>query len=155
MKTDHPQVPFTTLYGEQVEVDEDLLEILDMLKRRGVVTLASCQDNHGQGYISALRPGMKRFLKDMLSIYNLAVYSEEVYEFVNSFSCGYKATEFSIFLRKGTYRLWSFVSTKGKYVPTGYQIEHYFRNDKLPSMVIRWPHNQHEIFLKMLQEIRA
>jgi hypothetical protein len=155
LNPEHPQVPFTTLYGEQVEVDEGLLEILEILKRFGVVTLASCQNNGGQSYISALRPGMKQFLKKMLSNYESKGYSEEVCELIKGFDTGFKLLDISIFRNEGTVQFPLFTSAKGVYDQHGYQIEYYFRNDELPGVVIRWPYEQTEIFLRMLQEMRA
>lgn len=152
MTTDHPQVPFTTLYGEKVEVDEGLLEILEVLKRFGVVTLASCQDNLGQGYISALRPGMNQFLKKVFSFRD---YSDEANDFVNGFKSGFKVVDISIFVKDGTVRFPLYESSRGVHDPEGYQIEHYFRNDKAPSMVIRWPHEKNETFLNLLIEMYA
>ncbi len=156
MKTDHPQVPFTTIYGKKVEVDEELLDILEAFKRIGVITLYSCQgyeDRHG--YISALRPGMNRFLKAMFSISDDERYSPEVRMFVQGFKTGYQATEFAIRFRDGTYQAWSGVFSKGYQHPNGYQIERDWSNDHLPRVIIRWPRYRNETFLQMLQEMRA
>lgn len=155
-KPDHPQVPFTTVHGKKTEVDEELLDILEALKRIGVVTLYSCQgDEKHHGYISALRPGMNRFLKIMFSISDDRRYSQEVREFIKGFKNGYKDVEFAIRFQDGTYQAWAWNFSKGYENPRGYQIERSWSNDHLPRIVIRWPHYQNETFLQLLQEMHA
>ena len=50
-KTKHHQIKLTLRNNSEIEVDHDIHELIEIMNAPGLVTLNSCQDDHGTSYI--------------------------------------------------------------------------------------------------------
>jgi hypothetical protein len=129
---EHEQVPFRTVQGKWVGVDEGLEEILTVLRDNGIRTTYSCEGNYGQAYILfPMRDGFKfRRLIRGTSI-------------GRKFDGGRRSIELSFFRDKGTNWVWKtivrFKTRSGVRTRISFKTEHTISNHYGFRTTYRWP----------------
>lgn len=154
----HPQVPFTTLTGETVEVDEGLIYILEELKRLGVKTQFSCQGIHEKGkrgqsaYILADNRSFSRLTRKIYRKYKRRGYSPESMQQVRHFIKGYRMYEFAMFLEQGTNEVYKAIFSRGRKNMTRYSVERTRSATYGTRLTVRWPVIETDAILNLLIE---
>lgn len=115
-KSGHVQVPFRTLSGIQVEVDEGMLEILTLLRELGVETLYSCEGVLGESekwfkhdaYILCNGRQLTVLLAKIFWLHKRGRYSNRISWLAHRFANGTKDFEY------GKFKVWEQKSTGKK-----------------------------------------
>jgi hypothetical protein len=65
-KTKHHQIKLILYNDSEIEVDHDIHELIEIMNASGLVTLNSCQDDHGTSYIQFRGKNSKQFMQSLL-----------------------------------------------------------------------------------------
>jgi hypothetical protein len=66
-KTKHHQIKLTLHNNSEIEVDHDIHELIEIMNAPGLVTLNSCQDDHGASYVQFRGKKSKPFMQSLLT----------------------------------------------------------------------------------------
>ena len=66
-KPKHPQTKLLLHNNSEIEVDHDIQELIQILNAPGLITLNSCQDDHGTSYIQFRGRLAKPFMHSLLT----------------------------------------------------------------------------------------
>ena len=150
----HAQVPFTTLKGQVVEVDEGLHDILAMLRGLGVETQYSCQGSStGAAYVLANRRGMRRLVREIYARYLKGEYTPEIRELIENFRKGLIEHEFAHFPEPGSGRApRQWIYRRGRKKAGWYAMEWLYSRRYGLRVSIRWPQDRNDDVFKLLFE---
>jgi len=140
--TRHKQVPFITLNGHSVEVDEGLFETLTELKRLGIYTQFSCQGDKVFGaYILMDTKSAHRLFKKIKDMEAWGWYSNDHAQTIRKFRQGYRLFEFNIFTSNGNghRRLFGLKFSRGVNKDQGFAVERDYSKLKGDRFTVRWP----------------
>lgn len=152
----HTQVPFVTKDGKLVQVDEGLLGVLEELRRLGVETQYSCQGDAECAYVLGSRKTFGPLLRRIHSYYKKDLFlSLPSRVIAGRFYWGYRSHEFSLFFRKGVYRVLQFTWNRGVKQSPGYQVERLYSNSFGRRVCVRWPVEDTPKVHQMLFELVA
>lgn len=123
----HPQTIFITHEGKRVKVDEELVDILNVLRDLGVRTQHSCQGTQDEmcGYILADRKSFRPVLKKIYKAYKQDLLWTSHWTLVRAFLGGYRRYEVSHYIGKKPERqVFHFLTEKGEdTIRDGYALE--------------------------------
>jgi len=66
-KTKHPQTKLLLQNNSEIQVDHQIQELIEIMNAPGLVTLNSCQDDHGTSYIQFRGKIAKPFMLSLLT----------------------------------------------------------------------------------------
>lgn len=149
----HKQVYFETMFGDIVEVDKGMFDILEELKRLGVKTQFSCQGSQPYGaYVLADRYSFGRLLRKIYIRRKLGFYSVEAKETVDRFLAGHRMHEFAIFADQGCDERYKVTLRKSEKRDEQYSIEHSYSTFYGLRTSVRWPRRYSGAMLRLLRE---
>lgn len=149
--TTHEQVPFRTLNGKNCLVDAGMLDILNLLKRFGVVTQFSGEDNMGTGYVLATGQSTRRFEKKVQRLYSQDKLSIATAQIVENFLKSTRVFEFFHFIGDRSFSY----CTRTKNLETEYVVERTYSLLYGYRTTYRWPQQDSDQLLSALKEIAA
>lgn len=132
----HEQVPFVNAFGRLVEVDKGLVDILEKMKRLGVITNYSCEGNLKHAYILADGPTAKELEKRIVRLYKAGALSPASEYTVQKFLLGARLFNFSWF--KGPTYLVACLRFRRRRTAE-YRIERSYENHYGFRITYRWP----------------
>lgn len=135
----HTQVPFITKNGTVTTCDEDLFDILTLLKQMGVETHYSCQGDVFGGYICAFTSGMRPVINKIVSLHGKGWLSNQSMQLLNDW-CREGVREVNL---GNDYK----IRWRGDDMPTQYfSYEREVGGVYGDRTTVRWPkHRRHEL----------
>lgn len=146
----HHQVPFISRSGEVTTCDEDLYDILTLLKQAGVETHYSCQGAEFGGYICAFTPGMRPVVAKALELHDKGWLSFQSTQLVDEWRNGYR--EFKPMM--GGAARYSETNRDLKLNPQHFSHERELNGLYRDRTTIRWPKKRTDELHQLLIEIQ-
>jgi hypothetical protein len=155
---EHEQVLFVDYFGNTVQVDAELVDVLNLLREFGVHTDFSCQGNcepsWDRAYVLSKTRTILPLLRTILNLHRNGAYSLPVKQLVRSFIRSSKRLEFRLFETHSFFANGK-IGKSGSHGGDCYYIEFAFSTKYGMRTCIRWPSLETHRILLLLQETKT